>query len=92
MTHSSAPLPPGLGSLAQAEGYLSQAEWTVMKTPECSQTVRHQLHRNLGRLYTATENLEGALLHFANDVSVKAYQWSNLPVLQNHRFTMEVEL
>ncbi|XP_029575541.1 zinc finger MYND domain-containing protein 12 [Salmo trutta] len=58
----------GLGSLAQAEGYLSQAEWTVMKTPECSQTVRHQLHRNLGRLYTATENLEGALLHFANDV------------------------
>ncbi|XP_041702069.1 zinc finger MYND domain-containing protein 12 isoform X2 [Coregonus clupeaformis] len=58
----------GLGSLAQAEEYLSQAEWTVMKTPECSQTVRHQLHRNLGRLYTATENLEGALLHFANDV------------------------
>nr|XP_046199616.1 zinc finger MYND domain-containing protein 12 isoform X1 [Oncorhynchus gorbuscha] len=64
----------GLGSLSQAEGYLSQAEWTVMKTPECSHTVRHQLHRNLGRLYTATENLEGALLHFANDVSVKAYQ------------------
>ncbi|XP_029520196.1 zinc finger MYND domain-containing protein 12 isoform X1 [Oncorhynchus nerka] len=58
----------GLGSLSQAEGYLSQAEWTVMKTPECSHTVRHQLHRNLGRLYTATENLEGALLHFANDV------------------------
>ena len=56
------------------------------------QTVRHQLHRNLGRLYTATENLEGALLHFANDVSVKAYQWSNLPVLQNHRFTMAVKL
>ncbi|XP_029520197.1 zinc finger MYND domain-containing protein 12 isoform X2 [Oncorhynchus nerka] len=59
----------GLGSLSQAEGYLSQAEWTVMKTPECSHTVRHQLHRNLGRLYTATENLEGALLHFANDVA-----------------------
>ncbi|XP_019907498.1 zinc finger MYND domain-containing protein 12 isoform X2 [Esox lucius] len=59
----------GLGSLAQAEEYMSQAEWTVMKTPNCSHTVLHQLHRNLGRLYTATENLEGALLHFANDVA-----------------------
>ncbi|KAM6976881.1 zinc finger MYND domain-containing protein 12 [Aplochiton taeniatus] len=58
----------GLGSLDQAEKYLSQAEWTVMKTPECSHTVRHQLHRNLGRLYTASGNLEAALLNFANDV------------------------
>ncbi|KAL1021265.1 hypothetical protein UPYG_G00010920 [Umbra pygmaea] len=58
----------GLGSLAQAEEYLSQAEWTVMKMPECSHTIRHQLHRNLGRLYAAKDNLEGALLHFANDV------------------------
>uniref|UniRef100_A0A674DH36 Uncharacterized protein n=1 Tax=Salmo trutta TaxID=8032 RepID=A0A674DH36_SALTR len=61
-------------SLAQVEVYLSQVEWTVMKTPECSQTVRHQLHRNLGRLYTATDNLEGVLLHFANDMSVKSNQ------------------
>nr|ACO08964.1 Zinc finger MYND domain-containing protein 12 [Osmerus mordax] len=58
----------GLGSLAQAEKYLSQAEWTVTKTPDCSQAVRRQLHRNLGRLYTSTGNLKGALLSFANDV------------------------
>ncbi|XP_010873899.1 zinc finger MYND domain-containing protein 12 isoform X1 [Esox lucius] len=70
----------GLGSLAQAEEYMSQAEWTVMKTPNCSHTVLHQLHRNLGRLYTATENLEGALLHFANDVyyASDAYGMNNI--------------
>ncbi|XP_036435057.1 zinc finger MYND domain-containing protein 12 isoform X2 [Colossoma macropomum] len=58
----------GSGSLTKAEGYLSQAEWTVMKTPGCSRTILHQLHRNLGRLYTALGNYESALLHFANDV------------------------
>ncbi|CAB1336859.1 unnamed protein product [Coregonus sp. 'balchen'] len=30
-----------LSSLAQVEEYLSQVEWTGMKTPECSQTVHH---------------------------------------------------
>ncbi|KAL7884858.1 hypothetical protein AOLI_G00076280 [Acnodon oligacanthus] len=58
----------GSGSLTKAEGYLSQAEWTVMKTPGCSLTILHQLHRNLGRLYTALGNYDSALLHFANDV------------------------
>ncbi|KAI4884082.1 hypothetical protein NFI96_025689, partial [Prochilodus magdalenae] len=58
----------GSGSLTKAKGYLSQAEWTVMKTPGCSRTVLHQLHRNLGRLYTALGNYHSALLHFANDV------------------------
>ncbi|XP_048872376.1 zinc finger MYND domain-containing protein 12 isoform X4 [Brienomyrus brachyistius] len=58
----------GLGRFSQAEEYLAQAEWIIMKTPECSLGVRHQLHRNLGRLHAATENFEEALFHLANDV------------------------
>ncbi|XP_071394464.1 zinc finger MYND domain-containing protein 12 [Centroberyx affinis] len=58
----------GLGSLAQAGECLSHAEWAVLKSPDCGQAVRQQLHRNLGRLYTTTGNLEAALLNFANDV------------------------
>lgn len=60
----------GLGSILKAEGCLSQAEWTVIKTPGCSRTTLQQLHRNLGRLYTASGNHQSALQHFANDVSV----------------------
>lgn len=59
----------GLGSLSQAHDYLSKAEWTVMKTPGCSHTVLHQLHRTLGRLHAAMGKYTSALTHFANDVS-----------------------
>ncbi|KAK2898639.1 hypothetical protein Q8A67_010057 [Cirrhinus molitorella] len=58
----------GLGSLSQAHEYLSKAEWTVMKTPGCGNTVLHQLHRTLGRLHAATGKYASALTHFANDV------------------------
>ncbi|XP_076019488.1 zinc finger MYND domain-containing protein 12 [Genypterus blacodes] len=58
----------GLGNVARAQEFLSQAEWTVLNSPECGQEVHHQLHRNLGRLYTATGNLQTALFHFANDI------------------------
>ncbi len=61
----------GLGSLSQAHEYLSKAEWTVMKTPGCSHTVLHQLHRSLGRLHAAMGKYASALTHFANDVSPK---------------------
>ncbi|XP_056319492.1 zinc finger MYND domain-containing protein 12 [Danio aesculapii] len=58
----------GLGSLSQAHEYLSKAEWTVMKTADCSHTVLHQLHRTLGRLHAAMGKHTSALTHFANDV------------------------
>ncbi|XP_059188723.1 zinc finger MYND domain-containing protein 12 [Centropristis striata] len=58
----------GLGNLAQVTELLSQAEWVVLKSPECGHAVHHRLHRSLGRLHTATGNLEAALLHFANDI------------------------
>ncbi|XP_072223281.1 zinc finger MYND domain-containing protein 12 [Leuresthes tenuis] len=58
----------GLGNLALVAELLSQAEWAVLKSPECGLSIRHRLHRSLGRLHTATGNLEAALLHFANDI------------------------
>lgn len=61
---------PGLGNLAVVAELLSQAEWAVLKSPECGPAVHHRLHRSLGRLHTETGNLEAALLHFANDVCV----------------------
>ncbi|XP_035238484.1 zinc finger MYND domain-containing protein 12 isoform X1 [Anguilla anguilla] len=58
----------GLGNLSPAEQYLSWADWTVVRTPDCSRTVRHKLHRCMGRLFIVKGNLEGALFHLANDI------------------------
>ncbi|XP_073325520.1 zinc finger MYND domain-containing protein 12 [Pagrus major] len=58
----------GLGNLTMVAELLSQAEWVVLKSPECGHAVHHRLHRSLGRLHTATGNLEAALLNFANDI------------------------
>ncbi|XP_060930615.1 zinc finger MYND domain-containing protein 12 [Limanda limanda] len=58
----------GLGNLSLVAELLSQAEWLVLKNPDCGPAVRQQLHRSLGLLHTATGDLEAALLNFANDV------------------------
>ncbi|XP_071331935.1 zinc finger MYND domain-containing protein 12 [Trachinotus anak] len=58
----------GLGKLGLVTELLSQAEWVVSKSSECGPAVHHQLHRSLGRLHTATGDLEAALLNFANDI------------------------
>nr|XP_046254157.1 zinc finger MYND domain-containing protein 12 isoform X2 [Scatophagus argus] len=58
----------GLGNLGLVAELLSQAEWAVLKSPECGHAVHHRLHRSLGRLHTATGNLEAALFNFANDI------------------------
>lgn len=59
---------PGLGNLALVAELLSQAEWAVLKSPDCGHAVHHRLHRSLGRLHVATGNLDAALRDFANDV------------------------
>jgi hypothetical protein len=41
----------GTGGLAQAESYLSRANWIVLKNPEASNALRSKLHRNFGKLY-----------------------------------------
>ncbi|XP_036599646.1 zinc finger MYND domain-containing protein 12 [Trichosurus vulpecula] len=58
----------GLGHIVQAEEYLSQAQWTVLKSTDCTDEIRSLLHRNLGILYTAKENYEDARYHLANDI------------------------
>ena len=58
----------GLGRLAQAEEYLAQAEWTVLKTPDVSLAMKSRLHRNLGLLSAAKGDFPEALRHLADDV------------------------
>uniref|UniRef100_UPI0037E7BFB2 zinc finger MYND domain-containing protein 12 n=1 Tax=Semicossyphus pulcher TaxID=241346 RepID=UPI0037E7BFB2 len=58
----------GVGNLTLVAELLSQAEWAVLRSPECGNEVYHQLHRSLGRLHAATGNLEVALVNFANDI------------------------
>ncbi|XP_076790416.1 zinc finger MYND domain-containing protein 12 isoform X4 [Arvicanthis niloticus] len=67
----------GLGRIVQAEEYLSQAQWTVLKSTDCSNATHSLLHRNLGLLYIAKKNLDEARYHLANDVSEIWYTYLN---------------
>nr|XP_045005758.1 zinc finger MYND domain-containing protein 12 isoform X4 [Jaculus jaculus] len=67
----------GLGRIVQAEEYLSQAQWTVLKSTDCSNATYSLLHRNLGLLYMAKENFEEARYHLANDVSEIWHKYLN---------------
>lgn len=58
----------GAGHLPEASKYLSQAEWIVLRTPDCSAAVQYKLHRSLGLFCAAKGNFEQALYHLANDV------------------------
>lgn len=58
----------GLGRLSQAEEYLAQAQWTVLKTPECTDDIKSKLFRNLGLLYAAQGNYPDALSQLADDI------------------------
>ncbi|KAI0223074.1 Zinc finger MYND domain-containing protein 12 [Lamellibrachia satsuma] len=58
----------GLGHLSHAEEYLSQAQWTVLKTPECSHDIQCQLHRNVGLLYAAKGDYPESLNQLGNDI------------------------
>ncbi|KAF1416938.1 Zinc finger MYND domain-containing protein 12, partial [Spheniscus humboldti] len=58
----------GVGRLPEASKYLSQAQWIVLRTPDCSVAVQYKLHRSLGLFCAAEGNFEQALYHLANDV------------------------
>jgi tetratricopeptide (TPR) repeat protein len=60
----------GLGSLSQAQEYLSQAEWTVLKNPDCPLPILSKLHRNIAMLQMAQGNYDKALRNLANDVFI----------------------
>ncbi|KAH8868951.1 Zinc finger MYND domain-containing protein 12 [Schistosoma japonicum] len=59
----------GLGKLAEAETYLAQAQWIVLKAQrKCPNAIRSQLHRKLGLLYAVKGDYELALESLAKDV------------------------
>lgn len=58
----------GLGRLSQAEEYLSQARWTVLKTPNCDATIKSKMYRICGLLQAAKGNFDEALKNYANDI------------------------
>ena len=40
----------GLMRFTSTEEFLSLANWSVLKNPQCSNTLRSQLHRNFGKV------------------------------------------
>ncbi|NXK00188.1 ZMY12 protein, partial [Corythaixoides concolor] len=58
----------GAGDLPQASKYLSQAQWIVLRTPDCGVDVQYKLHRSLGLFCAAEGNFDQALYHLANDI------------------------
>ena len=70
-------LTAGLNKLDQAEEYLLQARWTVLKTVECPNTIKHKLCRHLGLLYAAKGQFDMALRELADDVSCLVFYFSS---------------
>jgi hypothetical protein len=58
----------GTQELGQAEWYLSQANWAVVKTPDCSFHIRSIVHRCFGKLYAQQGRTEEALTHLSSNV------------------------
>ncbi|NWV10464.1 ZMY12 protein, partial [Ptilonorhynchus violaceus] len=65
----------GSGQLRQAAKFLSQAQWIVLQTPDCSAALQSKLHRGLALFSVAERNLDQALLHLANDVYLAASEF-----------------
>jgi len=65
----------GLGRLEQAEDYLLQGQWTVLKTPECTNEIKARLHRNLGMLHAERGNFSEALTELAECIYQASYAW-----------------
>ena len=58
----------GLNRLTEADQYLSQAQWSVLKAKDCEPWMKSRLYRNLGQLAAAKNCLSEARKHFAEDV------------------------
>ncbi|XP_050787214.1 zinc finger MYND domain-containing protein 12 isoform X2 [Gopherus flavomarginatus] len=83
----------GLGRLTQAEEYLSQAQWIVLKTSDCSNGIQSKLHRNLGLLYAAKGNFEESVYHLATDVTdIWHAHFSRLIQVQSQTLTSPAEI
>jgi len=65
----------GLGELKQADEYLAQAEWTVLKSSDSTNAIKSKLYRNIGILYATKGDYENALRVFAEDVYHSSLEW-----------------
>eukprot|EP00731_Ephydatia_muelleri_P022240 Em0014g831a len=66
----------GLNQLREAEQYLSQARWGVVRAPECEPGIKARLHRNLGQLEAAKGDYTEAKKHFAEDIYQSSVAYS----------------
>jgi len=58
----------GLEKFQQCEEFLSLANWAILNNPSSSNSIKSQLHRNFGKLYSAQGKLDEALKELAKDV------------------------
>ncbi|BFZ22880.1 hypothetical protein BsWGS_25919 [Bradybaena similaris] len=65
----------GLGNFVQAEEYLAKADWTILKSPDCSMAIRSRLYRNLGLLCVAKGDFQEALVNFADDIYNSSHEF-----------------
>ncbi|XP_062519598.1 uncharacterized protein LOC134194672 [Corticium candelabrum] len=72
----------GLSRILQAEKYLSQAQWLLLKNPSCDNSVKCRVFRQLGLLYTARRKFEKARHSLAEDIyhSSMTYGYSSVNV------------
>jgi hypothetical protein len=58
----------GLSRIAQADEFLSTANYILVKHPDANALLRSRLHRNFGRMHAAQGNNAAALEAFSRDV------------------------
>jgi len=70
----------GLGKLSQADEYLAQAEWTVLKSADTVDAIKSKLYRNIGLLHAAKGNYEAALRLLAEDIYHASSEWGTCDI------------
>jgi len=65
----------GLGNLEQADEYLAHAEWTVMKSTDCTNGMKSKLFRKMGILFATKGDYDNAQRMFAEDVYHGSLEW-----------------
>ncbi|XP_076807443.1 zinc finger MYND domain-containing protein 12-like [Clavelina lepadiformis] len=70
----------GLGKLSQADEYLAQAEWTVLKALDATDENKSNLYRNIGLLHAAKGDYENALRMLAEDIYHASKAWGTADI------------
>lgn len=76
----------------QAEEYLTKANWSILKTPDCDRMLVSELNRNYGRLYLTKGNMRKASEHLARDVCWRQIKPQSIPALFIFSFSWRIDL